>query len=284
MALTENTTSWSAATEPAAAPLWEPVQADTLSWRIISQVRKALFAGQLKSGDFLGTEASVATQFGVSRMAARDALRSLAAVGIVTVRKGAKGGAVISQGNAEHFADALAVQLTLIGVSETEMLDAQIGIEGMAAELAAQRATPGDLTRLAGLLEELRRLLDEPAGFTDVSMRFHLAVVEASHNRALVAQFKALRYLLLPAYARHTTREIAERAIAAHGILLKHIESGDAESARTQMVQRLRAIRAHRFAGDDPAAGRAIESASSPGFARPPEGVRGNLGRPGVSS
>ena len=92
--------------------------------------------------------------------------------------------------------------------------------------------------------------------FTDVSMRFHLAVVEASHNRALVAQFKALRYVLLPAYTRHTTREIAERAIEAHGVLLQHIQAGDAEAARTQMVQRLRQIRANRFAGDDPPAAR----------------------------
>ena len=256
MALDENTPALRGATaEPAVAPIWEPVQADTLSWRIVSQVRKALFAGQLKSGDFLGTEASIAAQFGVSRMAARDALRSLAAVGIVNIRQGAKGGAVVAQGNAEHFADALAVQLKLIGVSETEMLDAQIGIEGMAAELAAQRATPGDLTRMAGLLEELRRLLDEAVSFTDVSMRFHLAVVEASHNRALVAQFKALRYVLLPAYTRHTTREIAVRAVEAHGVLLARIQSGDAEGARTQMVQRLRQIRAHRFAGDDPGGG-----------------------------
>jgi DNA-binding FadR family transcriptional regulator len=220
----------------------------------VSQVRTALFAGQLKPGDFLGTEASIAAQFGVSRMAARDALRSLAAVGIITIRQGAKGGAVIAQGNAEHFADALAIQLTLIGVTETEMLDAQIGIEAMAAELAAQRATPEDLTRMAGLLEELRRLVDDPVSFTDVSMRFHLAVVEASHNRPLVAQFKALRHVLLPAYTRHTTREIALRAIDAHGILLEHIEAGDADAARAQMVKRLRVIRNNHFAGDDPPA------------------------------
>ena len=259
MALDESTlAAWSTpgAPESATPSLWAPVQADTLSWHIISQVRKALFAGQIRPGEFLGTEASIAQQFGVSRMAARDALRSLAAVGIVTIRTGAKGGAVISHGNAEHFADALAVQLKLIGVSETEMLDAQIGIEAMATELAAQRATPEDLTRMRGLLEELKRLLDDPAGFTDLSMRFHLAVVEASHNRALVAQFKALRYVLLPAYTRHTTREIAERAVAAHAILLAHIEAGEADAAREQMVKRLRLIRAHRFAGDDPGAAR----------------------------
>jgi DNA-binding FadR family transcriptional regulator len=230
--------------------MWEPVQSDTLSWRIVSQVRNALFADKLKPGDFLGTEASIAAQFGVSRMAARDALRSLAAVGIVTIRQGAKGGAVIAQGNAEHFADALAVQLKLIGISGGEMLDAQIGIEAMAAELAARHASAADLTLLKGLIEELKRLVDQPAAFTDLSMRFHLGVVEASHNRALIAQFRALRHVLLPAYARHTTREVALRAVEAHTALLAHIEAGDAEGARSQMVKRLNVIRANRFATD----------------------------------
>jgi DNA-binding FadR family transcriptional regulator len=245
--------SWAAMDETgiAASSLWEPLHADTLSWRIVSQVRKALFADKLKPGDFLGTENSLAQQFGVSRMAARDALRSLAAVGIVTIRQGAKGGAQVASGNAEHFADALAVQLKLIGVSETEMLDAQIGIEAMAAELAARRATPADITRLKGLLEELKRLLDQPVSFTDVSMRLHLAVVEASHNRALIAQFKALRHVLLPAYTRHTTRAIAERAVEAHTVLIDRVESGDADGAREQMVKRLRLIRANRFSGDE---------------------------------
>lgn len=249
--------AWSAAFDPAEAtpglPLWEPVQSDTLSWRIVSQVRRALFADKLKPGDFLGTEGSIARDFGVSRMAARDALRSLAAVGIVTIRAGAKGGAVIAQGNAELFADALAVQLKLIGISGSEMLDAQIGIEAMAAELAARHATPGDLTLLRGLLEELKRLIGSPAEFTDLSMRFHLGVVEASHNRALIAQFRALRHMLLPAYARHTTPDIAVRAVEAHASLLGHIEAGDADGAREQMVRRLRVIRANRFAGDAPA-------------------------------
>ena len=249
------TAAWAQTADGATAPpteaLWEPLQADTLSWRIVAQVRRALFADKLRPGDFLGTENSIARQFGVSRMAARDALRSLAAVGIVTIRQGAKGGAVIAEGNAEHFADALAVQLKLIGVTETEMLDAQIGIEAMAAELAASRASAADLTRMKGLVEELKRLFDEPVGFTDVSMRFHLAVVEASQNRALIAQFKALRHVLLPAYTRHTTREVAERAVAAHEILVGLIEAGDTDGAREQMVRRLRLIRTNRFSGDE---------------------------------
>ena len=99
------------------ATAWAPVKGETLSWRIVTQIRSALFSGQITAGERLGSEQSLAERFGVSRMAMRDALRSLEALGIVDIRVGAKGGIYIAQGNPDRFADALAVQLKLIGVS-----------------------------------------------------------------------------------------------------------------------------------------------------------------------
>ena len=51
---------------------------------------------------------------------------------------GANGGARIAPGDPSRFADALAVQFKLVGISIEEMFDAQIAIEVMATELAAQ--------------------------------------------------------------------------------------------------------------------------------------------------
>src|ERR1700691_287371 len=112
----------------------------TVSWRIIRQIRAALFAGEHKTGERLGGDLEMARLYGVSRMAIRDALRSLEAAGIVDIRVGAKGGAYIAQGNPERFADALAIQLKLIGISVAEIFDAQIAIEVTSTELAAQHA------------------------------------------------------------------------------------------------------------------------------------------------
>src|ERR687887_637167 len=73
----------------------------------------------------------------VSRVVARDALRSLEALGIVEIKMGKGGGARIARGNSRLFAEALAVQLNLAEVSAAEILDAQRAIECLAAELAA---------------------------------------------------------------------------------------------------------------------------------------------------
>lgn len=236
-----------------------PLETQTLSWRIAARVRAALFSGEVGSGDFLGTEASIAERFGVSRMAARDALRSLAAMGIATIRPGKNGGAWVSAGDPARFGDALAIQLKLIGITEAEMLDAQAAIEILSAELAARRADDQDLARLRGIVRDLEGLVDSPQAFTARAMDFHAAVVAASHNRALVAQFQGLRHVLEPAYSLHTRLEVARRAIAAHRRLLARIVAGDAEGARRSMARRLATVRARGFADTlDPDSARAM--------------------------
>ena len=232
---------------------WAPIKGETLSWRIAAQIRSALFAGQITAGERLGSEQSLAERFGVSRMAMRDALRSLEAVGIVDIRVGAKGGVYIAQGNPERFADALAIQLKLIGVTVEEIFDAQIAIEVNSAELAAARATADDIAKLRALLDELRAVVQAPSGFanvprfTDLSLRFHETLVEASHNRVLLAQFKALRLVLEPLHHRHTTLAVAERVLAGHEAVLACIEAGDAEGARAHLHKRLQTVRARQL-------------------------------------
>src|ERR1700687_562242 len=120
----------------------------SLSVQIVADVRDSLFAKRLKPGDFLGTEKDLAARFGVSRIVARDALRTLEALGIVEIRMGKGGGARIAHGNPRLFAEALAVQLDLTGVSAADIMDAQRAVECMAAELAAENANEAALAPL----------------------------------------------------------------------------------------------------------------------------------------
>lgn len=229
----------------------QPARDGTLSWRIIRQIRAMLFAGELKTGERLGGEIELARRYGVSRMAIRDALRSLEAAGIVEIRVGAKGGTYIAGGNIERFADALAIQLKLIGVSVAEIFDAQIAIEVTSTELAAQRADENDLRALHEILDQQREQRQSKQRFTDLSLRFHETVVAASHNRALIAQFKALRFVLEPLYARWLNDDVAARVIASNAALLACIEARDAEGARSLMHRRLQIIRARQIAAAD---------------------------------
>ena len=175
-----------------------PFRTATMSTQIVAQVREALFAKELRPGDFLGTEKDLAERFGVSRIVARDALRTLEALGIVEIKVGAGGGARIAQGNARLFAEALAVQLDLAGVSVARdhgcaARDRVPRGRARRRQRHRRRPSPGCATSWPMPSASI----DDVDAYTRSSREFHLAVAEASHNRVLVgaAHLAAARLL-----------------------------------------------------------------------------------------
>ena len=220
----------------------------TLASRIVASVREALFERRYRAGDFLGTEKELAARHGVSRIVARDALRTLEAMGIVEISRGAGGGARITRGNPQLFAEALAVQLELADIEVDEILQAQHAIECRAAELAAKNATPADIARLRELVEQAEKLLHDFDGFTRSSLGFHLAVADAAHNRVLHYQLVSLQHVSWPARNRTLTRPVALRVLQAHRALVSRIGDHDAEGARALMDEHVRMIHSRRAA------------------------------------
>jgi GntR family transcriptional repressor for pyruvate dehydrogenase complex len=220
----------------------------SLSSQIVADVREALFGKRLKPGDFLGTEKDLAARHGVSRIVARDALRTLEALGIVEIRMGKGGGARVARGNPRLFAEALAVQLDLTGVSAAEILDAQRAVECMAAELAAEKATAADHERIRRLLADAEAKLDDVDAYPLSSREFHLAIAEASHNRVLVVQFISLQNVSWPSRNTTLTPKVARRILDVHKELAALIEMRDAAGARRLMDDHVRMIRARRVA------------------------------------
>ena len=223
-------------------------RSSSLSAQIVGQVRDELFAKQLKPGDFLGTEKDLAARFGTSRIVARDALRTLEALGIVEIRMGKGGGARIAHGNPRLFAEALAVQLDLTGVSVAEIMDAQRAIETLAAELAAEHATAEDIARLRMLLKQAGNVIGDMDAFTRASRDFHLAVAEASHNRVLVVQLISLEHVSWPRRNVTATPKLTRHILEVHAKLVDLSELGAARAARALMDDHVKMIRARRVA------------------------------------
>src|SRR6478735_4616761 len=205
-----------------------PGGSGALSSQIVADVRDALFAKKLKPGDSIGTENEIAARYGVSRIVARDALRTLQALGIAEIKMGKGGGARVAHGNPRLFAEALAVQLDLTGVSAAEIMDAQRAIECLAAELAAENATKADVAKLRRLLADAEAAMDDLDLFTRLSRDFHLAVAEASHNRVLVVQLISLEHVSWPSRNPTLTAKVARRILDAHKELASLIEIRDA--------------------------------------------------------
>jgi GntR family transcriptional repressor for pyruvate dehydrogenase complex len=266
-------------------------RASSLSAQMVAQVRDDLFAKKLAPGDFLGTEKDLAARFGTSRIVARDALRTLEALGIVEIRMGKGGGARIAQGNPRLFAEALAVQLDLTGVSAAEIMDAQRAIECLAAELAAENATDDDIARLRGIVADSEANMHDAARFTELGAAFHLAVAEASHNRVLVVQLISLQHVSWPRRNPTLTPKVSRRILDVHKDLLALIEIHDAAGARQMMDGHVKMIRSrrvseHRKSSSPPSNSAALPAHSAPlPFVPAQAGTQGNRsGKPSARS
>jgi GntR family transcriptional repressor for pyruvate dehydrogenase complex len=240
-----------------------PGRSASLSSQIVADVRDALFAKKLKPGDSIGTENEIAARYGVSRIVARDALRTLEALGIAEIKMGKGGGARVARGNPRLFAEALAVQLDLTGVGPAEIMDAQRAIETLAAELAAENATDEDIARLRALIAEADAAIGDPVRFTELGAAFHLAVAEASHNRVLVVQLVSLQHVSWPRRNPTLNPKVMRRIQDVHRELLGLIEIRDAAGARRMMDDHIKMIRARRVAEHSQASFRGAASRSS---------------------
>lgn len=223
-------------------------KASTLSARIVADVRSALAEGRLKPGGVLGTENEIAAHWGVSRIVSRDALRTLQALGVVEIRVGSGGGARIAASNPELFADALAIQLDLMGVTAEEVMDAQRAIETLAAELAAEKATEADHARLKDLVARSKEAVNDPDAFTKLGQAFHIAVAEASQNRVLTAQLMSIHHVSWPARNPTLTPAVARHVVEVHERLAGLIEIRSPAEARRLMDEHVKMIGARRRA------------------------------------
>jgi GntR family transcriptional regulator, transcriptional repressor for pyruvate dehydrogenase complex len=209
---------------------------------VAAQILQAVYAGGLKPGEWLGTEAGLAERFSVSRVTIRDAVGALSARGLIDVRVGARGGLRIARGDPERLTDAFSIQLRLMGLSRDELFEAMLAIEPVTAALAARRATAPQLETLRDLLRQSCQALDDPPRFAQLSVNFHQAVAEASNNRALCASLGAVRATQLERLGPETTRPIAEGVSRIHAGILEAICAQDSELARARMHEHLSAV------------------------------------------
>lgn len=229
----------------------------TFSWRIAQQLKQAVFSRRLTPGQRLGTEKTIAEEFGVSRMAARDALRTLQAHGLVDVKVGIKGGVFVAEADFTHLSDSLAVQLALIGVESQELLDAQTAIELAAIGLTAQNATDETIAGLRTEFDAFRATMAQAAEEEDVTrfagaaLELHEGLIEASGNRVLIGLFGSLRTLLEPTYREIAVKqpdahvwEAVRRVLTSHEEVLTALAARDAASAQRVIQDRLGDIRA----------------------------------------
>lgn len=155
---------------------------------------RSIVLGRYAPGALLPAESKLCRQLQASRTVIREAMKSLAALGLVTIEQG-RGTRAAAPEQWNHLAP-LVLRLRAEGPelrrALRELLEVRAMVEVEVAGLAAQRATPDHLGQLRELLGRMERALDDPVEYTRLDNEFHLGFVRAAGNYMLLGLFHSL--------------------------------------------------------------------------------------------
>lgn len=166
-----------------------PVGGAGIPARVVEQIRRTIQEAGLAPGTKLPPERVLIEQLRVSRSSLREALRVLSTLGMVDVRHG--DGIYVSGRRRQLPATSAASFDPTSRDALQNLLDARLGVELVAARLAAERGTEEDFDRLAQLIDDQERAVQGEFDPAWEPLAFELAVVEIAGN-PLLSEFEQL--------------------------------------------------------------------------------------------
>ena len=193
-----------------------PILRRALHLDAADRLRRAIVAGRLPAGERL-KELELCAEFGISRTPLREALRVLAAEGLVEI--------VPNRG---------ATVVDLSGEATQHAFQVIAALEAEAAALAAERATPEERREIAHLTAALdeRRQAGDLEGYFALNEAIHATILAAARNPLLADLHDRMNARLRPArFQANLTPERWAAAVAEHAALAASIVAGDAAAA-----------------------------------------------------
>jgi len=207
--------------------------------RVAHEIGRQIVTGSIKEGDTLPREAELAERYCVSRQAVREALKVLAAKGLVQTRRRA-GSIVPARRNWHLFdPDVLAWHTGPAKLPPdflADLIELRKLIEPAAAAMAASRGGPQRIARIGAALQAMHQSRGQRQPLYAADAAFHVAIFYASGNVLIERLSRILAPLLEASF--HEQGNLApslDAAIAFHDVIYQGIAAGDPDAARRSM-------------------------------------------------
>ncbi|MGH6656330.1 MAG: FadR/GntR family transcriptional regulator [Actinocrinis sp.] len=183
--MSETKTASGAAGAQRSADLYSVVTSNRMSEAIVEQIRGLIRSEQLRPGDRLPSERDLGERMGVSRVTVREAMRVLEAGGLIEIRVGARGGAVVTTPDSTRIGSGLADLISLSPLTATEVTEARQVVELGIIPKVVERATDEDIAELREMVAQHQAALKEGTYGMPMSAAFHVRVAACTHNSAI---------------------------------------------------------------------------------------------------
>jgi GntR family transcriptional repressor for pyruvate dehydrogenase complex len=211
----------------------------TLTERTQSQIEKLIVGGQLQPGDRLPSEKELCARLGVSKTVIREAVRSLAAKGLLDVRAGS--GTYVLEMGEEIVSKPISLLLRTHAIQPRHIDEVRQALDVRIAALAAEHARQANIDAMEGAIQKLQAPGLTANEFAAADLEFHHALATASGNPLFSMLSSSLNDVMKEARLwafQQEGKAMARRAVRCHSRILERVKAKDTKGAA-------QAVRAH---------------------------------------
>jgi GntR family transcriptional repressor for pyruvate dehydrogenase complex len=222
--------------------MYKIIRASRLYEQIVQQVEESIHKGALKPGDQLPPERELAEQFGVSRTAVREAVKTLREKGLVEAYPGR--GTFITDGSSNTMKQSLHRMMRSGNEGFGFLAEVREILEPEIAALATTRADEEVLAAMKEQVEVMDASKTDPDAYIEADLDFHLALAEAAGNPIILSLIDSIVGLLREQrMGIFQVKGGPERGQYHHKKILEAIEHRDSAGAREAMKAHLKQVR-----------------------------------------
>lgn len=224
----------------------EPIKIKRLSEIIESHIMDLILRGEVAAGERLPTEKEIGTQFGVSIVTVREALKGLEVSGFIERKKGKGGGVFATQPKSEFVKHSLFTFLTTQKFSSEHLTQLRLVLEPFTVKLAAQKIERSEIR----MLEKNVRYCE--ANISEIStserkqrnIEFHRLIAEATKNPVLTLTIDYVMDFLFNFKIKNLvySPDFALSTIQGHWDILAMLKARDANGAEKAMICHLQKV------------------------------------------
>jgi len=219
---------------------FQPLKTKRAFEMISDQVRARIYSGVFKVGDKLPSERELADQFKTGRMVVREALRILEQSGLIYIKYGNEGGAIVKDPDSSAITRSFSDMVRVGNISLRELTDARIGIENLILEFAIKNIGVKDLELMRMSIIDTEEKIAKGSRATEGNLNFHMHLAKLSGNHlfemvleAILGVAKSFLLMMKPDV------KYSKKVLNSHKQIYNALKDKDLQMAKKRMVEHL---------------------------------------------
>ncbi len=224
--------------------MFEKVKQNRVFQEVAAQLEQAILHGHYPAGEKLPSERELKDTFGVGRGAVREAFRVLEQKGLVEIRLGVHGGAIVKPPSSAPILESLSLLVQRKEIPFVDIQEFRVTVESQIASLAAERRNEEDIEKLSSIVQRCKKILEEEYDWDNFLLeegRFHQELAQIARNQLFSLIADALHKNIHSYYQLRLPKEkkVLAENVEDLGTIMDAVREGDQLAAQRCMREHL---------------------------------------------